>query len=423
MPWVILRVVGEETKELSIPPNFIKSITHTIASIGAGNRVTVNLFDPTWGILDLFLNSTRDIVSGRLKIQYQYGWVSDKQELSELYESAVFRINPGNIQNLGVEVSLEAADEGVVESLTKKGGDKGRVQLGRISEIVARIAKNRGWETDIVETDVIDTKPLVKGMMDDLVFIRYLSQYATSSKFPGTFEARLETSLEGGKRVSRLSFKPPQNAKLYRTYVVLHDKMGVVKSLEPQLSTLETASLGVSGLKGAGRDRETRKRVTFETSSTSHKNSVFLGKKVITPPGEIENFLLEATSKDQMKSLVEAYFSRLVSRVQMATMRIVGDPWIRHNDLIGIIVQTPQGHRYYTSGTWRVKEVTNEVRAGDFTTTLQITRNATDIGKLAPTGPKLTLKPKLQSEDPLKSEPSGPIGLTPDRVSSIRGPR
>jgi len=396
-PQARIQIEGTEDS-LNIPPDYLVGLKHEMMSVGAGNKVTIELFDPSWGILDLFLQKARATTGGLLKLRYQYGFYD---EPSQIYLSGVAKSNPGNLSLLGAELTLEAVDEGVLEAFTRRptpGVGDNRTYRMNIGTIVTQLCASHGWTPDVEQPEPTYEstgrngnveRTWVKGRMTDLEFIRYLAQFARSNSVPGRYQVRLETNGEG---VTTLHFRPPPNRQLYDIYTVAHSRLGRVISFEPELNNLSTSVLGGTGLEVIGRSVETRARHQETTDSTRDTNSTYLGSRTVMPPGAVARQITEATSQSQMRNAMAAYYSSLAEMVQKGSLTIVGDPYIRPNDLIGILVMTPQGQRYYTSGTWRVNKVVNEVKAGSFTTTLEVNRNATDVGNLAPRGPVVNLQ-------------------------------
>lgn len=395
-PQFQVKFLGTNT-ELNTPPDYLISLSHEMATEGAGNRVTLELFDPSWGLLDVFLQKAQVAASKQLIMQYRYGY---HDNMSQLYWGGITQIQPSNITIQGVGLSLKAVDTGVASAFTEVQNerDKNRVYRGKISDIVTEIANSHGWKTDIVETDNVYEyagregqveRVWVKGQMGDLEFLKYLSQFARSRLRPGRYIVRLNS--EGSDNQTTLTFGPLESAQnsLYKTYKVMYDKMGEVISFEPQIDKLKTIVAGGGTLQCVGRNIATRVQMSKETDSTKHQNSMWLGSRAIMPPGNIARQICNATSPERLEDEMESYFASLASFVQSATMTIVGDPHIRPGNLINILVITPGGYKYYTSGYWRVMKLTNSIKSGDFTTTLELRRNSIDVGSLPNAGPRL----------------------------------
>lgn len=400
MPMVKVQLIGGENIDLNIPPNYIKSLTHERRSMGAGNQMTLELFDPSWGILDLFMQKAKSAVGGRLAMRVQYGWHDD---LSQIYIMGIMKVNPGQLTFLGVEISLEGIDAGVVDEFSQETskGFPNKVIPGRISDIVRKYAKKRGWSYDILETDPSPEytgkkkgekeRKWVKGRKTTLEFIKYLSKFAKNSRHPGEYLVRLETTEVNKVRKTKLFFRPPSSKKLYQTYFFMHEEMGKVISFEPQIDSLGPTIAGLSGIRIKSRDKAKRKRTQAETNAKKHKNAVYLGNKALVPPGQVAEHIMATTSAKQLEDTLESYYAFLASLVFKAEMTLLGDVKIRPQDLVAVFVQTPQGVRYFTSGTWRVLQVTNEVTAGKFTTRLEMYRNSSDVGEVTPGGPRLQI--------------------------------
>ena len=394
-PTVQISIQGGEDVNLNIPPDYVVELSHEIHAIGAGNRLSLTMFDPSWNILDLFLQKARATIGGHLKVRYSYGF---HDMMSDVFLCGILKVVPGQLTVTGVQFSLEGADDGVVEALYGRTtqNQNTRVYSGRISSIVQAIAVSHGWIPDILDTDPVyeytgvaggQERVWVKGTMTDLEFIRFLSQFARNTTIPGRFHVRLVTNEAG---MSTLYFKPPeQRNSLYATYKIMHDRMGSVISFDPSLDTLNTISLGGAGLEAVGRNLSTREVSQYQVNSVNHQNSMFLGSRAIIPPGNVTRYIMEGTQPEALRNTIESYYAYLANFVQKANMTIMGDKDIRPNDLISVLVLTPRGERYYTSGTWRVNKVKNEVKGGSFLTTLELNRNATDVGNVQPTGPQL----------------------------------
>lgn len=63
-----------------------------------------------------------------------------------------------------------------------------------------------------------------------------------------------------------------------------------------------------------------------------------------------------------------------------ANMTILGDPLVQVQSLCTVGVYTPMGLPHHSSGVYLIYKATDEIQGGSFTTTLELVRNAVDIG-------------------------------------------
>lgn len=134
--------------------------------------------------------------------------------------------------------------------------------------------------------------------------------------------------------------------------------------------------------------------VTGENSTTPQKTYLAPHKPVLKGQQVVQtrdNHPLVITTPTFTQEIAKAlantkYFRAMLGAVQ-GELVILGDydRGILPNNVISVLVLTPKGDIYHTSGNYLVMEITDEVQAGSWTTTLHLTRD----GVLPPTGETL----------------------------------
>ena len=401
LPVANIRIVGStglngESQELAVPPNFVKGLTHEMFAEGAGNNVTIELFDPTWTILDLFITQGVLASSGKgtLKVKYEYGY---HDELSITREVAVHTFTPGKLDHLGAHVTLEGTDTGVWDALTQESQiDAKAIYNDTPSDIAAEIARSRDWQINVEPAAPLfnpatgQFRQFVRGNQNDLQFLKAIAKHAHSFRVPGPYRVRVETN-ENGR--TQLYFAPDgvfDLNQIFKSYNLGHDNRGEVRDFDVTLNSLGFAAYGGGGLNGITIDPSTREPVTVNVKPDGDIGARRLGRQVFAIPGRNINQILDPQTQDTAERATRAFYARMAELVNEATLTVDGDVNIRPQHLINLLVQTPLGQRYFTSGVWRVIKLTNQVQPGDFSTELELVRNAADQALLDGTGPQIT---------------------------------
>lgn len=366
------------TKDLGV----VESFEYTDTVKATGDKFTLTLFDSTWTLLDSSL--LRDALeSGGVK--FTFGWVG--QPLPPLRGGRIMTIEPGEISLSGIRYVLQGLDDISSENV---GAQAKVFKVDRVSDLVKEIAEENNWKLEIVETDKI---PIAKegkdtsnkfarpSGMTDLSFLTFLASRAKSSKKTGRYITYVDYD-RNGKQVLHFHPSTAPESEVSRTYTIIHDSMGEVISFSPVINTAVYTHSGIQNLEVGFRDPNTLSSKVVATKPTDFKGEVADEGRVLPPDGKpIQKFIPSVETTEAETKLASTY-SRLSSSVLTASMQVMGDPHLKAGKRIKVIVKTPKGRDYFTSGIYRIEEIQHSVSSGTFTSTMKLQRNS---AKTAPT--------------------------------------
>lgn len=377
-------IIGD--KDFTIPPNFIESFTYTDTMANTGDAFEIQLFDPTWELLDSDL--FRNFDETRRKVQFRFGWGPDF--MSKYQYGEILKITPGAVSRAGVKYTLTGAD--IISTRNSAGTPK--VYQGKISDVVKQICVENGWASDVTETDDVmelagrDEKGQVakgqvkktwqKGNMPNLAFVNYLAVRSISKAKPGNFYAWVDSSTSP----PTLHFGPStaHEKAIMGIYTFQTDRMGQVISFEPQVNAGTFTFGGLASTKVTTRDPSTRKVIEKEVTPTTFKASVATGKRAHVASGSSQGFHIPPVTEEEASARIGAYYDRLSLSAMEAQLTVIGDPTVLPNNYVRVELFTPAGKPYFTGGVYIVISVTHEISPGSYTTTLDLKRQAQDVG-------------------------------------------
>lgn len=372
-------------KSLSIPPNHITSFIFEDTIAMAGDAFTLEFFDPTWEILDSDLIPSM-AASVDKQVSFRFGWGAS--EMSETHYGAVTEFTPGEINRSGVNVTLKGWD-----SISAKDGSQKKVEAsyqGKISEVVNQIAVRNGWKADIEETiEVFELEGKDKGKQlktwrqnakTDLAFLNELAQRAKSSSKPGAYRVYFDSQLDPPV----LHFHPDRASQypIHREYEVGTSSLGEVISFSPTVEGAAVVALGASTTTLVYRDPNTRKLKEQNVAPETFPEGVALGSKSMIKGGVKVKQVVPPSSDAEAESRLGSYYEGLSWAVNKSSLEVVGDPYLLPGRLISVIVKTSTGKRYFTSGIYLIERVTHTITPGNYTSQLELIKNAYDVGDL-----------------------------------------
>lgn len=365
-------------------------------------EMTISLVDPEW-----------DTVHNKLiKAEFcawQFGYEGGKK--SPVFTGRILRVTPNIIVN-AVELTIEVATLEVRLNQLREVDAHPNTQMrgesfARPSEYVKRMLQRKfpDYSLEIVDAKELMAHDSFSGGMP--VPMRFTQQRQTDLQFIRNTIAPYCIS-EADERGPYILNIDPEKKEIYfgppkvhtaptRLFTYMVDPYSEVISFN-----VESQTADLFAQKGGERVaipflelyNKSQGYVTGENSTTPQKTYLAPHKPVLKGQQVVQtrdNHPLVITTPTFTQEIAKAlantkYFRAMLGAVQ-GELVILGDydRGILPNNVISVLVLTPKGDIYHTSGNYLVMEITDEVQAGSWTTTLHLTRD----GVLPPTGETL----------------------------------
>lgn len=421
------------------PQPFTAFVRFRVAAAGAGPGQIVTLHGGdkgpryltgfsfsrvAWNIGDLectFVDDEWTVLHEKLlaaeTVDFQFGYEDGPDGpavRSDWFTVMISSIKPTVIVG-AVELSVKAFGlEAKLNTYRESGAhpDTNIDSYARASELAERIIKKHlagmpGWTSDVIPCEILYA-PHDVGGGTELREIRFIQQQQTDLQFIRDSLAPI-CRKEGTNEGPYVLFADPIKKELYfgpairnnvptRLFKFMSDPYSEVISFDVDS---ETAHL--FGMKGGARvaipstDLLNGKKdiAVADNKGTKDKKTILApyipklpGVQVVrTKDAHPASLTSEEYNFDISQALVEnAYFAALLSSTT-AELTILGDyhPSINPLNVISVLVETPDGKIYHTSGNYLIEGVTDEIYAGSWVTRLKLIRG----GIYSETGEKL----------------------------------
>lgn len=374
-------LVGE--KRLSIPPQYVTGFEYTDTAANTGDAWTLDLFDRTFGILDILLANNVQL-STTQGMSFRWGYYGN---MSDYRYGEILSSQPGDIKRAGVRLHVEGTDRGSAHPTSQI--KKTKPWRGPISRIAREIAEAHGWDHDVEDTiPILDKEERDTEVRDkffrqdnqtDLGFLRKLTEKARSKLRPNSGDYKL--FFDTLKDPPTLHFHPSRAVREKpRRYVVNTDRLGTVQEFSPDYQGKALYAEGRSAVMVTYRDKETREIRTLERKAETFDGTPVDAKYVPVETGHYSKLEVPSFTMEEAKTYLDTYYSRLSSLVVDATLTIEGDPSLKPDSYVDILVLTPEGKRYFTSGIYYVPSIRHVVQEGSYESELSLTKNSLDVG-------------------------------------------
>ena len=373
-------IVGENDYML-MPPMHEVSFSYVRKPLNAANKFQLDLFDDTAIMVEY------QLMKGYKEVNFQYGYVGG--DVSPIYS--------GTITSYDVDFSAVGAIlhiTGLSSSVGSFAKPTTKTYTNMtIDQIVKDIAKEEKWEIG----HIIACKPVADGDHANKTFTRnnqVAQKFITNELIP------LAKSAETGDSNYVLNFSDKDGKTTVNFYPMIQaskfeksethqyeftwgagNKDSKVISFNPEYSgTLKL----VTG--GATVDAKTVDKIANEMFSVKHDNTTDKNRTVLDDKGAYDFKAAKrviggsAYTQDEMKHIAAYMWYSQATYPVTASLSILGDPNIQAFDMIDMIMLNKDGIPHHSSGAYLIKEVTDDIQGGNFTTTLQMFRNAMKIG-------------------------------------------
>jgi hypothetical protein len=378
-------IIGAEN--LSIPPQFVTNFEYNDTAANTGDSWSFDVFDTTFGLLETLLAFNVQLAM-KQRLKFRWGYY---QNMSDYRYGEILASEPGEITRAGVNVHVEGCDRGSAqpESQTKKT----KTWRGPISKIAQEIAEHpdHAWAHDVETTgSILDKeerttatkeKKFMQDNQTDLDFLNSLTDKAKSKSRPNAGDYKL--FFDAAKDPPKMHFHPSRAVQEKpRLYVVNTSRLGVVKSFSPEYQGDALYAEGKSAVMVTYRDKHTKEIITLERKAETFEGAPVDAKYVPVETGHSSKLEVPSFTLEEAKAFLDTYYSRLSNLVMNATLTVEGDPTLQPDSYVDILVLTPTGKRYFTSGIYYVVEVKHTVAAGDYESEMTLVKNSLDTGDI-----------------------------------------
>lgn len=361
---------------------------------GAGETASFTLFDDNWEEIEEVLYKNRD----RIYIQYgYYGTGLKSKKIKHTLQTYSLSFN-----STGSIISVSTVTEGPITNLKPI---ELSVDTFNPTEAVKKICEEIGL---IVRPENFDPSMDISHDKDDPIF-------KLQNDYPITYIQQKIIPMAAQEGEELFTFNVDDEGVAYfkrESYdSSLTDSMRTYIWQKGYDSNVIDLTFDINGVFGGQGDFDITTNMTssaFDPDTKELTTATFNKSDVVTyATGDSTH-----TKSDQSTGIVDAagyspatQRSRLYYRMKSlrndaykATMKIVGDPTLNmysdHNSTyVRIINITDAGNLHHTSGVYRVNKITDSIQGGEYTTTLELIRNASyNIDGLEILNPKSIIK-------------------------------
>ena len=380
LAYVWIRINGVDITIPTQGPRKLTGFSYSRIGDKGGNRATISFFDENWDEVE------NPIVSSSTfpEITFRYGYTDGLQSpdfTGLIYDyKPVFAIDGTKIVVEVISVGFQdGADR--LKSRTWKGMD--------IHEIVAAIAREHSWNSEIDETrSILDNDGIESSLVEKKVFhqsnVRDL-QFIITCLTP--FAVRKTDKTADYKvwlddRTNTLHFHPPRfEESEVATFVFMRDRMSEVISFSPDMRGQLNLRLGAGVAGTPYLDSQTGQYGTVVHTNATTPEKTLLGGPLTAAGKEID----EDFSVSDGRYVRDAFHADTASRDRFfdqfnsifgATMVLQGNPTLLPHTVIRMIVIKRDGNLHYSSGLYKILDILDQIDPGNFTSTLNMIRNS-----------------------------------------------
>lgn len=383
------------------PPNHEVEFEYVRKPMNSANTFTITVFDETALLLEY------ELIKGYQNIVFSYGY--ENGDSSPVYQGSAteyqtdFNSAGSRLTINGMSSSVSAFTDPKSKTYSKKE-NKPDSEGKLIHEIVKEIAEEEGWVLgNIVECEPVDdgtgkNKVFTRNNQTAQIFIvNELIPYAKSAETgDSNFILNFEDSSEGTivnfyptNQIARDTSK--DQARSFEFQWGSGDRTTTVISFKPGYSGSLRLAGGGGVVDASAMDSVTNEMFNISYTNSSDPNRTTLGNKSYDYSKSTRYIGGSSYSMDEMKNIAAYMWATNANYPIEAQLNIMGDPTIQAYDLVSVVMLNKDGLPHHSSGVYLVKEITDTIRGGLFTTNLLLYKNASGEGSTDAGGYNVTL--------------------------------
>lgn len=381
--------IGDTTIS-EVPPKHILSFEYDRVTQTEANSVTMELYDETAIELEY------EIAKGKDKVEFSYGYSGGR--MSKTYNATIqdysIQFTPA-----GATLSIVAMTGGVSGFSQPKSKTYENMD---IHNIVIEIAKEENWTLGTVEgcKPVYSEETTPDGKQVKRKFVRNnlsavqfitneLIPYAISNSGQGDYQLYFDDSQKPPTvnfcttaLKNELTKDSLENADV--SFYELEWGTGGssrVLSFEPNYSGNLVANLGANKVEGNIINKLTNEMFKVVYDKDLAKDRPTSGNRSSIVPNEHMSLMSASSySPDEAAKLAANMWYHASNLAYGATMTIIGDPKLEPMSMASILIVNKDGLPHHCTGAYIVTQITDSIQGGQFTSTLQLLKNALNVG-------------------------------------------
>lgn len=364
-----------------VPPNHILSFSYDRTTLDSANVFQISVIDTTALALEF------QLAQGYQELKFSYGYTGGPS--SKIYTGQLtdYKLK---FTTYGVQLDIEGVSSGLsTYGVTKSATYEHRM----ISDIVYDIAKEEGWKIGYIETtqevfgaDGKTYKSFTRNNTNAVNFITTeLTPYAKSAL---TGASGYQLSFDDSTDPPTVNYHPPkvsnnnsssENVNFYEFAYGTGGDSRVI-SFEPQFSGMSIAVQGASEVDVSTVDALRNEMFSITCNKDTNPNVPQTGAKTNVPNVASNTLLSSSLGYNEATNLAATMWFQQAGQSYGAILEIVGDPNLDPQSMCSVLIVNQDGLPHHSSGAYLITQITDSIEGGQYTTTLQLFRNALNVG-------------------------------------------
>lgn len=368
-----------------IPPQFLVDFSYSRNTADQANNLKFTVVDNSAFQLEYAI-----MTAPNQYIEFSYGYVNGS--ISPVYLGYIINYHLEFRDGGVVGLVVEAVSLAIIEA---KGIPKYKVYTGKfIHEIVADVAKEEGWIAGKIEpTEKIPVKDPVTHKDVHKTFIRqnetadvFLKRLQLEAKSAKTKECNYNIYFDDLVEGSVLNFCTPNySTEGAKDYIFTYDRSGnevaIFSADVKGENFLFGSTMGYSSLDPTSNDF-----INLSYNTNSNPDAQRIGSKTVIDPGMAKRYYVAPSlSEAEANNRLNSIWNKAAQGLYSASMRIRGNPRIKPNTMVTVVVQNSLGQIHHTSGSYLIESIDDSIAGGEYSTTLNLYKNNAEYGT-APAG-------------------------------------
>jgi len=386
-PFVAVWINGAELDTVEHLDGF--TFQHTL---GGGASGTLSMVDDNWEHWETWFVDT----GVDTDIKFKFGYVGGDE--TGMIKAKATKVTPEFTEG-GITLEVEFTGEYTYRTYETFSKIFDIEEFPLISDIARWVIKEQMGFTDFIVDPTEGTRSESITVKDEnpVDFMRKeLAKRAINYKGDGDYI--FDVGCEGyGDTQPKFISKHSISRKVYKTYFLMKDKFGEMKSFTPSDNSRLMAAFGGDATGNVSIDTKTKEPKTVKLGKTEGAEK--LKKKANSSPiiigggRPIKTYAslptVGAEADIQQEAL--ARYARFRDLAITGDAELIGDPKFPPGGYIEIIVQSPKGKLHWFSGIYMVKSVTHTIGNGEYSSELEVMREANLYGPGEIAGTKVQL--------------------------------
>lgn len=371
----------------SLPPNYLISfsLNKSPSSNASGSDFTISIFDARWDEVEEALMKAAYVNEGReytTQVRFMYGYAEGEQ--SPVYNAYSVLTYTVDLKSSGVILVITGILKDSVDNMTPMTLGTG---TNNPTQAAKEISKKLGYQIDDRNFDASKNMDLPNAEQYSLINdnpIKYISTVLAP-------QAIRESDGSTGYKFWLDDTTDPPSAN-FRPFEATQETVRSYVYQKGVNTTVLDLQMNIEWMFGGTGISQTTTRVTSQvidangtvrelSQDLDSARTIVTGNRSLTSPTQsTRNINGSGYSASQMDAILKYRLSSDHTAGYEGTIRVMGEIGIKVSDRIRLIVLTEGGILHHSSGVYMIKQISDNISAGEFTTSMQIwkTENLTD---------------------------------------------